>query len=699
MRKSIGLIIPSFILLIFACQPPGGPEDLPPLDEVPVEENNGEKSINSITPGKFVSQEESIPIEIDVESLEREPSELIVDLLEMDGTVVASQQHVFGGSGGIESLPALKLPQIPEGQYILRYKIYDIDGEFFYEENVSFFYITKTYEITGIRSYPNAIQPRSTAILKAGILAPEESDPYVHWKVGDSIISQGYLSGGANTVSWSAPEVEGIYSVSLEVFPVKPAQNMTFSSEIQMATEIYVSTDPSPEQNELQQEENYYSLYHFRGNTADSGYRLKPEKVTFIGAPELRLEGDIYGYYLDGQSGFTMPDLFLPTEGQDLLPFSLVIQGVFRPLRPNQTLCAVVNNDDSFSFMIKTDNTGRLQAVVRNRTRTAVSTVPDDVSTLFLEVTEKPDTVLISVVPYFEERTGKRSLDVLWYIQDMFLHRESIQIDTTIETAEGSTILGGVNGFIGLVDEFGLYHPRNGDSNRVIEGMYHQVLEEEYGIDLRFAEGFDGIGLPPECKYSGEVTLQQGRAVMQPDSGIELPSLLVRNETLDINVETYGPIPSREDFFCAIAFPETEIPDIRINADRTVFIQNDKVTLSTETLEKNSLQFALSHGDDGVFLIRGEERIKLFEDPVGSVNVYLSLQNETEQEVFIEGISIISSSQEIVKKDQGKQTSEDSGTGSPETPPINSDSLVAVNTEANATNVKEKESDKNDEIL
>ena len=376
MRNYLWLSVPIFILLIFSCQAPGGPEDFPPPEELSEEEAAETGQVKSIGRGKFVSKQESIPIEVDTENLEEEAAELLINLTDTSGTIVASQKHFFEESPEKVNLPDLVLPEIPEGQYVLHYIFYNKEGEAFHEEKVSFFYITQTYEINGIWSFPNAIQPRSTAMLKADLNMPKESNPYLRWKVGDAVVSEGYNSEGARSFSWIAPEVEGIYSVSLELFPVKPEEETAFSSEIQMDTEIYVSSEPEPDKRELQPEGRYYSLYHFRGNTFDSGYRQDAGKAAVTGTPELKLKGETYGYYLDGASGFTVPELLLPLEGTKLLPFSLVMKAIFEPLAPNRLLFSSAAEDGAFTFSLETNESGRLQVRITNNGKTVVSVVP-----------------------------------------------------------------------------------------------------------------------------------------------------------------------------------------------------------------------------------------------------------------------------------------------------------------------------------
>ena len=130
MRNYLWLTVPIFILLMFSCQAPGGPEDFPPPEEVPEEEAAAETGqVKSIARGKFVSKQETIPIEVDTRNLEEEPAELVINLADTSGTIIASQKHFFEESIEKVNLPDLVLPEIPEGQYILHYKFYNKEGD------------------------------------------------------------------------------------------------------------------------------------------------------------------------------------------------------------------------------------------------------------------------------------------------------------------------------------------------------------------------------------------------------------------------------------------------------------------------------------------------------------------------------------------------------------------------------------------
>ena len=681
MRNFLWLTIPVLIFLMFSCQAPWGPEDLTETEELSAEEIDTElRQVESIDEGKFVSKKDTIPVEIDLKLLEEEPSELVINLTDTEGTILASQKHFFDGEEEKVHLPDIVLPEIPEGQYILNYLFYNEEGEFFYEEKVSFFYITQTYEITGIWSFPNAIHPRSTAMLRAGINAPEESNPYLRWKVGDSIVSEGYYSEGAQEFSWGAPEIEGIYTVTLELYPIMPEEELTFSSEIQMSTEIYVTSEPEPEKNELQPEEHYYSLFHFRGNNLDAGYRTNAGKASFSGNPEMKLEGETYGYYLDGTSGFTVQDLLLPTEEQRLLPFSLVIRGIFDPFTPNRDIFSSSTSDGSFSFRVGTDANGLLRVVVRNGGESAESVLSAEETAYFQNGERKPETVIISLVPSSGTKNGDEpeteALVVLWYTRETFLHRELLSVSPQLKSGTGTALLGGKNGAAGLIDEFGIFHNRQGTESNIIESVYENSLEEEYGLDLRFAEGFDSFSLPENLSYSGDVSLQNGKAVLQPESSFQLPRLLLRNETADTIVEIAGEVPAQEGFICRTDFPGTDIPPLILDFTGKLSIGENEISVPSFSNRKK-IEFALIHNTEGVILKIGEKQFPVFEKPGGSVDVVISLQNGTEKTVFIESVSVISTSEEIVQKAREEQPAEQTG-GDALQDPENDDSSVAA---------------------
>ena len=230
-------------------------------------------------------------------------------------------------------------------------------------------------------------------------------------------------------------------------------------------------------------------------------------------------------------------------------------------------------------------------------------------------------TLILSIVPSVKPETQEPMLNVLWYSRDSFLHRETLSIGAELKNTGGkSGYRREKNGFSGLIDEFGIYrNTQNGESS-IIESVYKKALEEEYGLDLRFAEGFDSYSLPENLGFTGEVSLQKGKAVIGPDAALRLPQLLLRNETADVRVEIFGAQPSEAGFVCRAEFPDTEIPAVTLDLLGSITVDGEEFVLPAFPNGKK-MEFALIHNSEGIILKAGEEQVQLHNQPGGSVDV------------------------------------------------------------------------------
>ena len=68
-------------------------------------------------------------------------------------------------------------------------------------------------------SISRLIPPGTLVMLEAMLDFDSRFDPYIIWRNGKTIISQGKIIDGAGRVFWKAPEQAGFYSLRLEVFP------------------------------------------------------------------------------------------------------------------------------------------------------------------------------------------------------------------------------------------------------------------------------------------------------------------------------------------------------------------------------------------------------------------------------------------------------------------------------------------------
>jgi hypothetical protein len=183
---------------------------------------------------------------------------------------------------------------------------------------VDFTYLGDEYELREITSDAPSIHPGSTVALTAVLTVPEGSNPYMEWSWAEGVFAKGNLQEGLDTVRWTSPPVEGIYTITARLYPLGAE-----SASVPLSADIYVSVVKDP-LGELGPPASYRGLYHLLGDLEDSS----PEMASgsFIaGAQPLQLitRGRIVGYQLDGAGGFSVPVFLLPEREGLLEPFTI----------------------------------------------------------------------------------------------------------------------------------------------------------------------------------------------------------------------------------------------------------------------------------------------------------------------------------------------------------------------------------------
>jgi hypothetical protein len=146
------------------------------------------------------------------------------------------------------------------------------------------------------------IIPAGTTILLE--VLPEydsQFDPYVIWFSGTERIKEGFISKGANTVLWKAPNQETFQQLQVEVFPFFPVSQT-------MHGIVHVLKIPiSPKVNNpgyfFEYFKSMYSWYHFRGDLNDS---LSDRVFGSEQTPRFVPAGDVYGLAIGPQDRYSV---------------------------------------------------------------------------------------------------------------------------------------------------------------------------------------------------------------------------------------------------------------------------------------------------------------------------------------------------------------------------------------------------------
>ena len=517
------IVLLVYSVLFFSCDSGGFL-----LDET----EGGDVVVKTVPEGGIVLEGETLPLAVNYDETVITADRLEVLLLGPDGTVLA-EDTLEGAELERNQLPDLALPDgLEPDLYSLRFTLVTVEGDKVFTDEVPFFFVQGNYDIVSIASYPPVVKPGSQSLVHAELKVPPGSNPYLRWTVEGTVQSEGYLQDGMDILEWESSSRTGVYPITLELFPLGPAKGISFqfSSSLKMNTEVYISDSVRTGKYELYPETSYAPLFHFRGNYNDvtGKHELSPQ-----GDMSLAFRENLFGYYLNGESWFTLSSSVFPLQEARPAPFSLVARILPEELQKNRTI--FTGSTEGFSLRLGTDNLGQLTASIETGGGTGVFTARG----LVLE--EGQECFLV-----FSLRPVEEGLEIHW-----FLNGESAPVgilpldELPLISEKGSTRIGGSNGekgFTGIIDEFGVYTslPKGGPG--FFQDVYKYYMETRLGSSVVFAEGFEAPGAGRYPILRGRTKITEGSLRLGSGAEAELPAISPGSEetSVELNVEEEG---------------------------------------------------------------------------------------------------------------------------------------------------------------
>ncbi|MFW5728991.1 MAG: hypothetical protein ACOCYG_04950, partial [Spirochaetota bacterium] len=329
-----------------------------------------------------------------------------------------------------------------------------------------------------------------------------------------------------------------------------------------------------------------------------------PRSARPVGSPDLRVPSGVFGYHLDGTSGVEVDHFALPIRDGALSPFSVSARLIAvdpeeesgddadaPALDGPRNLFRAETADGEISFRVSTNSDGTLavELSVDGRSDTAVSGQP-------VISPDEAREIVVSLLP------GSRDTTVVWFADGDFVWADVLSVgagpesaaDTdagaedltggedatgdvsedgaggavdTVEDAQsdlsdtdtdltpewedraGTSVIGGDNGFVGVIDEFGIYF-RDEDRNPTSDlTVFRKAQERLHGDDLVYAAGFERPDVEEELEVEGEIRIAAGDLVLQPGSSVVFPEFLFRDQDLILEIEAQEPEASPETAF------------------------------------------------------------------------------------------------------------------------------------------------------
>ena len=513
---------------------------------LPVENGEPEVRVLSVPKGAILMSEDTFEVSIDYDDEEFFPDRMIIDLRDLSGEVLFSVEL---DQEGIYELPLpVALPAYLEpGSYEVGVTVFQAE-EKIADNNSLFFFVSEEYRIRAITAYPQIFYPGGRGLVIADLDIPENSNPYLRWSSEDTEIYAGTLNEGADRLQLEVPDREGIYTIELEIFPFEPGQvlgadtenesgngeqkpGFDFVSDISLEAQFFVSAAQDIDDAELGPEKDYYSLFHFRGESVDWGYNSNGSVAAPIGMPVLDITRGIFGFRLDGSTGFTVDDIILPVVDGYIQPFSYSARLVVEALNGSVTKMTDGNGDFVFSIEF---SEGVLTAAVLDTVSSITPVIYEgNGADLTLTVLPEPGTIRY-----------------LWFVDGVLLgDDEFVYIPQKIAPG-GLTVIGGDEGMYGVLDELGVYYKLTNEGPEVDIEVFEKAMERMYGSDLVFAEGFDGPRLPDTIEFTGgEETfmIDGGSLLLPPGASIGISSFPDEFESFIVEIALAKPTGQQEE--------------------------------------------------------------------------------------------------------------------------------------------------------
>ncbi|MFW5995414.1 MAG: hypothetical protein ACOCRN_04810, partial [Spirochaetia bacterium] len=518
---------------------------------LPEEAIEGDISVSTIDDGAFLSSEDTISFEIEVgERTEFDGATITVE--DRDGNTVDEFERSRDDFGA-DMVVDVPVSGLEEGVYSFEIRVFDARGESVLSERRQAFVVDGDYRLSGVSSYPARVHPGARAILRTSVDGPDNA--WLQWSVDGEVLASGPASGGFEEFEWQTPDAEGVYRVRVDLYPVGAEGDdpFEFSSSMYETADVYVSANDSENAASLGPAESYYSLFPLRGDFRDIGVRSNSDSGETggeaLGSPELRVENDLFGYYLDGNSGFSAPGLAVPFIDNSLAPFSLNMVLLADGTQESRTLFRTESADDSFEFVLETDSSGVPQVRMRNGENEARSSMQyavfDEREPVSLSVSLSPGTDYTTVMWFVDGRPSSiERLDVGFPSSPLGdspteAARTRVVDDTDgLSFQEGRTVVGAQSdGFVGLVDEVGVYFRDDQDRLSVDDGLFRDAMESHFASRLAYAQGFEGLFMPEELRSVGRVTVRSGELVLEPGAEVYFPAFLFEDEDLIVELE------------------------------------------------------------------------------------------------------------------------------------------------------------------
>jgi len=361
--------------------------------------------------------------------------------------------------------------QLPQGKYIFHIRVFENDQEISFKE-IIIFKTESDYRIEQLYSLPHQTNSGKQVLIKAVVDSPFDEDPFLRWSTGETLLNEGYLSDGLDSLNWISEDENGLYTIKLEVFP--ESCDSTFQSNIYDTTEIIVSDQIIIETNSLAPDDVYSLLFHFSGDF------LPTDENNFdvVNYGEINSESisNILGYSLSVNTGLKAVGPALPTISDEITSFSISGRAVIADEINSGNVISISDSDNSI-LSLNINSSGFLELSINEVVSTSLFSLFD--------ITD----FTISVIPLEEQ------IEIRWYFNGINGGFDILETEFVSINGEQICIIGGSETITGssiFLDELGIF-VGNPEHSTIDGEQFYRVKKYLLGENLIAADGYDGM--------------------------------------------------------------------------------------------------------------------------------------------------------------------------------------------------------------
>ncbi len=431
-----------------------------------------------------------------------------------------------------------------------------------------------------------------------------DRDPYIRWSKDGVSFAEGKLSDGFDKVVWTAPRVEGAYSISAEVFPSAPSKGVSypFNASSSQGLKVMVIAPPGGSGNDFVDSLSFYSLLRLDGALDDVGTRPRSAQPQAIGSPALDTYSSGFGYRFGPKAGVRIPGLMPPgSPSGTIADFAVLIRLDYD--EPDGILAKFVSDDASYAIVLGLrSGYPYVQASAEGKTQVSLAESPVSRSPITLEAVFRPQGDM---------------LDISWRAEGARIEAPSLTLPSA--PPQGSAVIGGPLSVPGVYDGFGLMVA--GAQVSYPSPTYRLAARRQWKNSLIFGDGFEDGVLPARTIGSGGVKAGADSLVLLAGSALNVASSFGVGSGLAVEADIEG---DAESCFLYFAFTGGASA-FSVRGSGEVLDATGK-SLGFVSSEDEKLSFTITSRKDGLLSLVGSTTVTL---PISAKRMSLTIKRDS----------------------------------------------------------------------